>query len=49
MKRILVTGATGNIGREVVTQLRGIGCRIRALSRSPLSVNLPQDIEVCAW
>ena len=46
MKRILVTGATGNIGREVVTQLRGIGCHIRALSRSPQSVNLPQDIEV---
>jgi uncharacterized protein YbjT (DUF2867 family) len=46
MKRILVTGATGNIGREVVGQLRTTGCRIRALSRSPQSANLPDGVEV---
>jgi uncharacterized protein YbjT (DUF2867 family) len=46
MKRILVTGATGNIGREVVTQLRARGCPIRALSRSPQSATLPPDVEV---
>jgi uncharacterized protein YbjT (DUF2867 family) len=46
MKRILVTGATGNIGRQVVTQLRGIGCRVRALSRNPGSAKLPSDVEV---
>ena len=45
MKRILVTGATGNVGRQVVAQLRGT-CRIRALSRSPQSANLPRDVEV---
>ena len=45
MKRILVTGATGNIGRQVVEQLRGTGHRIRALSRSPQSANLPDDVE----
>ena len=46
MKRILVTGATGNVGRQVVAQSRATGCRIRALSRSPQSANLPQDVEV---
>jgi uncharacterized protein YbjT (DUF2867 family) len=46
MKRVLVTGATGNVGRHVVAQLRGTGCRIRALSRSPQSASLPHDVEV---
>jgi uncharacterized protein YbjT (DUF2867 family) len=45
-QRVLVTGATGNIGREVVAQLRATGCRIRAMSRSPQSANLPDDVEV---
>jgi uncharacterized protein YbjT (DUF2867 family) len=46
MRRILVTGATGNIGREVVEQLRATGCRIRALSRRPRSASLPHDVEL---
>jgi uncharacterized protein YbjT (DUF2867 family) len=46
MKRVLVTGATGNIGHQVVDQLRASGCRIRALSRSPQSASLPHDVEV---
>ena len=46
MKRVLVTGATGNVGGQVVEQLRRTGCRIRALSRNPQSVNLPQNVEV---
>ena len=46
MKRVLVTGATGNVGRQVVAQLRGTSCRIRAVSRSPQSANLPHDVEV---
>jgi uncharacterized protein YbjT (DUF2867 family) len=46
MKRILVTGATGNIGREVVAQLRATECRIRAVSRTPDAANLPDDVEV---
>jgi len=45
-KRVLVTGATGQIGREVVAQLRDTGCRIRALTRNPESANLPADVEV---
>jgi uncharacterized protein YbjT (DUF2867 family) len=46
MKRVLVTGATGQIGSGVVSQLRGTGCRVRAMSRNPSSVNLPADVEV---
>jgi nucleoside-diphosphate-sugar epimerase len=46
MKRILVTGATGNVGRQVVAQLSATGCRIRALSRHPQSANLPHNVEV---
>lgn len=46
MNRVLVTGATGNIGRQVVDQLRATGTRIRALSRNPQSASLPGDVEV---
>jgi len=46
MTRILVTGATGQIGREVVSQLHGAGCRIRAMSRNPQSAKLPAGVEV---
>ena len=34
---ILVTGATGNVGRHVATQLRDAGVAVRALSRDPSS------------
>jgi uncharacterized protein YbjT (DUF2867 family) len=46
MTSILVIGATGQIGGEVVTQLRGAGCRVRATSRNPESAALPSDVEV---
>ncbi|HVH56847.1 MAG TPA: NAD(P)H-binding protein, partial [Vicinamibacterales bacterium] len=46
MKRILVTGATGNIGREVVAQLRTTNNRVRAMTRSPASANLPEGVDV---
>ena len=46
MKPILVTGATGNVGREVVKQLQASGCRVRAMSRTPQSAGLPDDVEV---
>lgn len=46
MPRVLVTGATGQIGRAVVLQLRDTGCEIRAMSRNPPSATLPADVEV---
>src|SRR4030095_12990496 len=46
MKRVLVTGATGQIGSEVVSQLRGTGCVIRALSRNPRPAALPEAFVV---
>jgi uncharacterized protein YbjT (DUF2867 family) len=43
---ILVTGATGQIGREVVAQLVEAGVPVRALSRNPESAGLPDPVEV---
>jgi uncharacterized protein YbjT (DUF2867 family) len=43
---ILVTGATGNIGRHVVAQLMQAGARVRALTRNPAAANLPDGVEV---
>jgi uncharacterized protein YbjT (DUF2867 family) len=45
MKHVLVTGATGQIGSELVSQLRGAGCLVRAMSRHPRSTSLPADVE----
>ena len=41
MSRILVIGATGKIGREVVAQLAQAGTAVRGLSRHPASISLP--------
>ena len=46
MGRVLVTGASGQIGSEVVSQLRGTGCRIRAMTRNPRSAAQPADVEI---
>jgi uncharacterized protein YbjT (DUF2867 family) len=46
--KILVTGATGNVGREVVRNLHKRGVEIRALARKPESVNFPAGVEVVA-
>jgi uncharacterized protein YbjT (DUF2867 family) len=40
---ILVTGATGNVGRHIVAQLRDAGVTVRALSRDPASSRFPDD------
>ncbi len=45
---ILVTGATGNVGRPLVEQLLAAGHRVRALTRNPQKANLPADAEVVA-
>ena len=46
MNRILVIGATGNIGRQVVSQLPVTGVRVRALVRDPHTAGLPPHVEV---
>jgi len=46
MKQILVTGATGNVGRQVVAQLIENGASVRALTRNPEAANLPAQVEV---
>ena len=43
---ILVTGATGHVGRHVVSQLLGADAAVRALVRNPDSVGLPGRVEV---
>jgi uncharacterized protein YbjT (DUF2867 family) len=47
-ERILVTGATGAVGREVVRLLARSGCHVRAAARDPAAVRgfFPPDIEV---
>ena len=43
---VLVTGATGRVGREVVHGLRERDVNVRALVRRPLLAGLPDEIEV---
>ena len=43
---ILVAGATGNVGRQIVSQLLGTGVAVRALARNPDAAILPDDVEV---
>ena len=46
MKRIFVIGATGAVGRQVITQLIAANVRVRALARNPDSANLPAQVEI---
>lgn len=46
MKRILVIGATGNIGRLVVAQSTAAGAGVRAMVRTPESAAMPPAVEV---
>ncbi|SCG58878.1 NAD(P)H-binding protein [Micromonospora halophytica] len=43
---ILVTGATGNVGRHVVDLLVRAGADVRATSRNPESLDLPAEVDV---
>jgi uncharacterized protein YbjT (DUF2867 family) len=45
---ILVTGATGNVGRPLIDQLLAAGHRVRALTRDPARAGLPDGVEVVA-
>jgi uncharacterized protein YbjT (DUF2867 family) len=48
MRPVLVIGATGRIGREVVGQLLAAGVPVRAVSRRPDTAALPAAVEVVA-
>jgi len=43
---ILVTGATGTVGRNVVEQLAARGAPVRALARTPEKARFPAGVEV---
>jgi len=48
MLPVLVTGATGRVGRVVVDQLLAAGVPVRALSRRPSGAGLPPSVEVAS-
>jgi uncharacterized protein YbjT (DUF2867 family) len=48
VRPVLVTGATGRVGRAVVAQLLAAGVPVRALTRRPDAAGLPAVVEVVA-
>jgi (4-alkanoyl-5-oxo-2,5-dihydrofuran-3-yl)methyl phosphate reductase len=48
VEMILVAGATGTVGREVVAQLLAAGERVRAMTRDPSRAKLDAKVEVVA-
>jgi uncharacterized protein YbjT (DUF2867 family) len=44
--RTLVIGATGTVGRQVVSQLNAVGAHVRALARNPDTAGLPAGVEL---
>jgi uncharacterized protein YbjT (DUF2867 family) len=45
---ILVTGATGTVGRQIVEHLARRGARVRALVRNPAKADFPAGVDVTA-
>ena len=43
---IVVTGATGNVGRPLVAELVAAGARVRAVTRTPETAGFPSRVEV---
>jgi len=43
---ILVTGATGTVGRPLVDALVGAGADVRVVSRDPRAAGLPAGVQV---
>jgi uncharacterized protein YbjT (DUF2867 family) len=43
---IVVTGATGNVGRPLVAELLAAGARVRAVTRTPETAGFPPSVEV---
>jgi len=46
MKRILIIGATGTVGRNVISQLIDANVLLRGLTRTPDSADLPAQVEI---
>jgi uncharacterized protein YbjT (DUF2867 family) len=46
MDRALVIGATGTVGRQILSQWPATGTQVRALTRNPQAVRLPPQVEV---
>jgi uncharacterized protein YbjT (DUF2867 family) len=46
MNRVLIIGATGTVGRQVLSQLTATGAKVRALTRNPEAARLPLPVEV---
>ena len=46
MKPILIVGATGTVGRQVIRELSVMGVPVRALCRNPDSAALPPQVEI---
>ena len=42
---IVITGATGNVGRPLVCELAAAGARVRAVTRSPETAGFPDGVE----
>lgn len=42
---IVVTGASGNVGRPLVDALAAAGCRVRAVTRTPANTAFPAGVE----
>jgi uncharacterized protein YbjT (DUF2867 family) len=43
---IVITGATGNVGRPLVAELAAAGARVRAVTRTPKTARFPSGVEV---
>ena len=46
MTTVLVTGATGNVGRPLVTLLAYAGAKVRAVTRRPDFLTFPRGVDV---
>ena len=46
MKPVLVTGASGRVGRLVIDELLAGGVPVRALTRDPVAAALPERVEI---
>ncbi|OMC15313.1 MULTISPECIES: NAD(P)H-binding protein [unclassified Mycobacterium] len=45
---IVVTGATGNLGRPLVAELAAAGARVRAVTRTPDAAGFPSSVDAVA-